>query len=69
MFLLVVLGSAAVIATPALLWWALSGERTPAVVSRNLTSGMAGTVDMRADLLSRSVGDRTVAPAVELPLT
>jgi tight adherence protein C len=64
-FLFVVLGSAAVIATPALLWWALSGERTPAVVSRNLTTGLGGPVDVRADLLSRSVGERTLGPAVD----
>ena len=65
MLLLVVLGSAAVVATPALLWWALSGERTTAVVSHNLTTGLAGPVDMRADLLSRSVRDRTLVPAVD----
>jgi tight adherence protein C len=65
MLVLVVLGSAAVAATPVLLWWALSGERTPAVVSRNLTSGLAGPVDLRANLLTRSATDRSLSPAVD----
>jgi tight adherence protein C len=65
MFLFVVLGSAALVATPALLWWALSGDRTAAVVSRNLTTGLAGHVDVRDAVLARSARDRTLEPMVE----
>jgi tight adherence protein C len=65
MFLVVILGSAAVAATVPLLWWALSGERAPAGVARNLTTGLSGGVDVRSELLARSAADRAVAPAVE----
>jgi len=60
-----ILGSAAVAATVPLLWWALSGERAPAGVARNLTSGLGGPVDVRSELLARSAADRALAPAVE----
>jgi tight adherence protein C len=65
MTFLAIVGSAAVAATLPLLWWALSGERTPAGVTRNLTSGLGGPVDVRSQLLARSATDRALAPAVE----
>jgi tight adherence protein C len=65
MLLVAILGSAAVAATLPLLWWALSGERAPAGVVRNLTTGLSGGVDVRSELLARSAADRAVAPAVE----
>ena len=65
MTFLAILGSAAVAATVPLLWWALSGERAPAGVARNLTSGLGGPVDVRSHLLARSAADRALGPAVE----
>ena len=65
MLFFAILGSAAVAATLPLLWWALSGERAPAGVARNLTAGLAGPVDVRSQLLARSATDRALAPAVE----
>jgi tight adherence protein C len=65
MTFLAIVGSAAVAATLPLLWWALSGERAPAGVARNLTSGLGGPVDVRSQLLARSATDRALAPAVE----
>jgi tight adherence protein C len=65
MTVVAILGSAAVAATLPLLWWALSGERAPAGVARNLTSGLTGPVDVRTELLARSAADRALGPAVE----
>jgi tight adherence protein C len=65
MLVFVVLGSAALVATPALLWWALSGDRTSAVVSRNLTTGLGGHVDVRDAVLARSARERALEPMVE----
>ncbi len=65
MTIIAILGSAAVAATVPLLWWALSGERAPAGVARNLTTGLTGPVDVRSQLLARSAADRALTPAVE----
>lgn len=65
MFVFVVLGSVALVATPALLWWALSGDRTAAVVSRNLTAGLGAHVDVREAVLARSGRERALEPMVE----
>jgi tight adherence protein C len=64
MIIFIVLGSAALVATPALLWWALAGDRTAAVVSHNLTTGLAG-VDVRDAVLARSARERALEPMVE----
>jgi len=65
MLFLAILGAAAVAATPALLWWALAGDRTAAVVSRNLTTGLGGAVDVRGAVLNRSARERAIEPAVQ----
>jgi tight adherence protein C len=65
MLFLAILGAAAVTATPALLWWALAGDRTAAVVSRNLTTGLGGAVDVRGAVLNRSARERAIEPAVQ----
>jgi len=65
MLFFAILGAAAVAATPVLLWWALAGDRTAAVVSRNLTTGLAGSVDVRGAVLDRSARERALGPAVE----
>jgi tight adherence protein C len=65
MFVFVILGSAALVATPGLLWWALSGDRTATVVSRNLTTGLNGQVDVRAAVLARSAHERALEPMIE----
>jgi tight adherence protein C len=65
MFVFVVFGCAALVATPALLWWALSGDRTAAVVSRNLTTGLGAHMDVRDAVLARSARERTLEPMVE----
>jgi tight adherence protein C len=64
MIVFVVLGSVALVATPGLLWWALAGDRTAAVVSRNLTTGLAG-VDVRDAVLAHSARERALQPMVE----
>jgi tight adherence protein C len=64
MLFFAILGATAVVATPALLWWALAGDRTAAMVSRNLTTGL-GPVDVRGAVLARSARERAIEPAVE----
>jgi tight adherence protein C len=65
MLLFAILGAAAVTATPALLWWALAGDRTAAVVSRNLSTALGGAVDVRGAVLDRSARERAIEPAIE----
>jgi tight adherence protein C len=65
MTVVAILGAAAVAATLPILWWALSGERAPAGVARNLTTGLTGPIDVRTELLARSAADRAVGPAIE----
>jgi tight adherence protein C len=65
MLFFAILGAAAVAATPVLLWWALAGDRTAAVVSRNLTTALGGPVDVRGAVLDRSARERALEPAVE----
>src|SRR5215211_7488285 len=65
MLFFAILGAAAVAATPVLLWWALAGDRTAAVVSRNLTAALGGPVEVRGAVLDRSATERVLGPAVE----
>jgi tight adherence protein C len=65
MLFFAILGAAAVVATPVLLWWALAGERTAAAVSRNLTTALGGPIDVRGAVLDRSARERALEPAIE----
>jgi tight adherence protein C len=65
MLFFAIFGAVAVAATPVLLWWALAGDRTAAVVSRNLTAGFAGRVDVRDAVLNRSAHERAIEPAIQ----
>ena len=65
MLFFAILGAAAVAATPALLWWVLAGDRTAAVVSRNLTTALGGGIDVRDAMLDRSARERAIEPAIE----
>jgi tight adherence protein C len=57
----VVLGSAAVVSSIGVLWWALSGPRTSRAAV-DLTDGAAPVTDLRAMALQRGAGERTVDP-------
>lgn len=58
---IVVLGSAAVVASIAVLWWALSGPR-PARAAVDLTDHTSPVTDLRAMALERGAGDRAADP-------
>jgi tight adherence protein C len=63
--LIPVLGSAAVVASLPLLWWAVSGARTSAAAARNLAAGQAPFGDLRKALLAHPASDRAVGPAID----
>lgn len=63
--LIPVLGAAAVAAALPLLWWAVTGARTSAVATRNLSVGLAASTDMRQAVLAHSAQDRAVGPAID----
>ena len=81
MQLVPLLGAIAVISSLPLLWWAVSGARTSTTATKNLGvwgadgldrrstlrpgSGAAGFTDLRQAVLSHSVQERAVGPAVE----
>ena len=60
----VVLGSAAIVGSLAVLWWAVSGGRSTKAVDVNL-SPSERLLDMRSILLSQSATDRSVKPMLE----
>jgi tight adherence protein C len=64
MLLTLVLGAAAVIASVPLLWWAVTGDRTSSIASRNLAAGFNGPGDMRQVVLAHSAHDRAISPAM-----
>ncbi|HUP75251.1 MAG TPA: type II secretion system F family protein [Acidimicrobiales bacterium] len=63
--LIPLLGAVAVISALPLLWWAVSGSRTSPAAARNLQAGRAAFTDFHQAVLSHSVQERAVGPAVE----
>ena len=63
MSLILVLGAASVIAAVPLLWWAVTGDRTSSIASRNLSAGFKPG-DMRQAVLAHSVHDRAISPTM-----
>ena len=64
MTVILVLGAAAVIASVPLLWWAVAGDRTSTIASRNLAAGFHAPGDMRQALLAHSAHDRAISPTM-----
>jgi tight adherence protein C len=64
MLLILVLGAAAVIASVPLLWWAVTGDRSSSIATRNLAAGFDGPGDMRQMVLAHSAHDRAISPAM-----
>ena len=65
MTFILVLGAAAVIASIPLLWWAVTGDRTSSIATRNLAAGFNGPGDMRQVVLARSAHERAVSPTMD----
>jgi tight adherence protein C len=65
MSLILVLGAATVVAAVPLFWWAVTGERTSSIATRNLAAGFNGGGDMRQALLAHSAHDRAISPAMD----
>jgi tight adherence protein C len=64
MTLILVLGAAAVVASVPLLWWAVTGDRTSSMATRNLAAGFGHPGDMRQALLAHSAHDRAISPTM-----
>lgn len=66
---LVVAGAAAVVCSPIVLWWAVSGERSrkggAAQAGEGVLGSLATPVDQRTLLLQMSATDRAVQPMLE----
>src|SRR5687767_2645727 len=63
--LILVLGALAMVAALPLLWWAVTGERSSSVATRNLGAGYGGPTDLRQAVLAHSARDRAVSPAID----